>query len=177
MPASLATDPDYLTSEALTPWRRQSPPLAGHARTSAKYRRHMVQLPDGVLYIELAGDADEPAWLLPALGALSELGALPENWNSYGARRIGIHAVAGVAKLLSLIMTDTTPLPAFVPTQAGGIQIEWHERGIDLEIEVAPTATYRAALEDSSAGVDWAGDVTSDLRPLRRALVTLAGSN
>ena len=30
------------------------------------------------------------------------------------------------------------PRPAVVPTVKGGVQLEWHANGLDLEIEISP---------------------------------------
>jgi hypothetical protein len=177
MPSSLVTDEDYDAEiESVVPrWRREVLPSPSQSRVSAKYRsQHSIQLPSGSLLITLRPDAEEPGWLVPAIGLLSRLGSLPENWDSYGARSISLHSVAGVLTLLGRLMTDTTPRPALVPTRNGGIQIEWHTKGIDLEIQVSPTGLYRASFEDSRLGTEWAGDITSNLSPLREVLTRLA---
>jgi len=177
MPSSLVTDEDY-DAEIESPvprWRREVLPSPSQSRVSAKYRsQHSIQLPGGSLLITLPPDAEEPGWLASAIELLSRLGSLAENWDSYGARSISLHAVAGVLKLLAVLMTDTTPLPALVPTRNGGIQIEWHTKGIDLEIQVSPTGLYRASFEDSRRGTEWAGDVTSNLGPLREVFTRLS---
>jgi hypothetical protein len=177
MPGNLATEEDYTTTtEAPVPWwRRDAQLLPSHGRLSAKHRsRHLIKLPTAVISVEFPAGVDEPDWLLPALKSIVELGSLPDNWNSYGARPVTVHAIVGVLNLLSLIMTEATPLPAFVPTRRGGIQVEWHAGGIDVEIEVSPTGRYRASVDDPSYGLEWTGDVPADFRPLREALARLA---
>lgn len=179
MPSSLTTDPDYsAVTESPAPWwRRQAEPVSVQERISAKYRsRHMIVLRDGLLAIHFSEDLDpEPPWLLPALTSLSELGTLEDNWDSYGARSVSVNAVAGVIRLLALIMTDTMPAPTLVPTRSGGIQIEWHARGIDLEIQVESNGQrLRATIEDPKRGIEWSGDITSNLHPLGPALATIA---
>jgi hypothetical protein len=180
MAVSLAPDLDFaMTTEAFAPrWRQETWLGSVHVRASAKQPlQFAVQLPAGTILVELSGEAGEPRWFRPVLKAVSDLGSLPNNWNSYGARPVAIEAVVNVLKLLSLIMTDAIPLPALVPMSNGGIQVEWHTRGIDLEIEVTPAGGRRAALEDSNRNVEWASDATSNLSPLREALKTLAGDN
>ena len=48
---------------------------------------------------------------------------LPLNWDSYGSPKIG----EGALKVLQGLQV--------VPTSPGGIQVEWHCNGYDLEIE------------------------------------------
>jgi len=33
-------------------------------------------------------------------------------------------------------MKPATPLPQVVPSSDGGVQLEWHEKGIDLELHI-----------------------------------------
>lgn len=180
MPGNLVTDEDYNTDieSAVPSWRREVLATPRQDRVSAKNRsQHLIQWPGGSsLLITLPADAEEPKWLHPALKSLSKLGSLPNNWDSYGSQPISLHSVAGVLRLLSMLMTDSTPLPAFVPIRNGAIQIEWHTKGIDLEIQVSPTGLYQASFEDSRRGTEWAGDVTSNFSPLREVLTRLAGA-
>lgn len=178
MPGSLITDEDYNTDiESAVPWRREVLTTPRQDRVSAKNRsQHLMQWPGGSLLITLPADAEEPAWLRPAFESLSKLGSLPKNWDSYGSQRISVHSVAGVLRLLSMLMTDATPLPAFVPIRNGAIQVEWHTKGVDLEIQVSPTGLFHASFEDSRRGIEWAGDVTSNFGPLLGVLMRLAGA-
>src|SRR6476659_749758 len=77
-----------------------------------------------------------PEWLAKADETLQTLLALPPNWNSYGARTIQPDVVQATSSLLHDIARDDTPQPAIVPTVRGGVQLEWHTRGVDLEIEI-----------------------------------------
>ena len=57
---------------------------------------------------------------------------LEENWDSYGARTISQKEID--AAILALLDTSGIP-PQVVPTIGGGVQLEWHEFGCDIEIE------------------------------------------
>ncbi len=178
MPVSLISDDDYATAvDTPTPWwRRDTRPRPAEGRIAEKQRsRHLMQLPGGEISIVLPPDVDEPSWLLPSLQALYDIGSLPENWNSYDARPVAIDAIAASLRLLAVIMTEAMPLPAFVPTRRGGIQLEWHIKGIDLEIDVLPSGRLYAAFEDHSTGEEQQADITSNLQPLSQVLVRLGG--
>ena len=60
-----------------------------------------------------------------------------ENWNGYGENPITGQAVARTMSLLTKVAMDG-PEPAVVPMSDGGIQIEWHYGGTEIEIEVPP---------------------------------------
>jgi hypothetical protein len=55
-----------------------------------------------------------------------ELLRLPDNWNGYGAKRITEAAISTLGSF------------AAVPTAVGGITLEVHRDGLDIEIEIGP---------------------------------------
>ena len=80
----------------------------------------------------------------------SELVHLPTGWNSYGAKPVTNEAVeAAIAFLVEAISASQNVVaPAIVPTVRGGLQLEWHRRGVDLEIEFGPDASGSWYAED-----------------------------
>jgi hypothetical protein len=100
-------------------------------------------------------------WQSEVLGSVLRLAKLPRNWDSYGAKTIAYDTALFAMLVLDSIMQTETPIPSVVPTSAGGIQFEWHEHDIDLEIEViAPNrceywfADLRGQLPESSAPLE-----------------------
>ena len=110
----------------------------------------------------------------PTAQALIELLDLPENWDSYGARSINREIALSALQLLSETMPDDTPTPAVVPTNRGGVQLEWHTRGIDLEIEIQSIGRIYVSYEDHRSGDEWEAELTSDLTRLSDALSELS---
>jgi|GEM_PF-7100624 len=86
-------------------------------------------------------------WIVPALQKVSELGFLPPNWNSYGARPIRPEIAQVAIGLLLNVLLPGDPLPAVVPTARGGIMLEWHEAGVDLEIDIRSPNVIHVWLE------------------------------
>jgi hypothetical protein len=76
-----------------------------------------------------------PPWLKPTTLALLDLLQLPRNWDGYGAVQIREQIAQDALMVLVEIMDDDTPVPSIVPLSDGGIQIEWHRHGQNLEIE------------------------------------------
>lgn len=102
-----------------------------------------------------------PSWLKATTAALNELARLPENWDSYGAGTIRQSYILAAMDLLLRIMRDNTPPPSVVPTNRGSVLLEWHLRGIDLEIEVAAHGQFHVVFEDVREGTEWEADVSS----------------
>ena len=89
----------------------------------------------------------DPPWLFPFLAALHRAAQLESNWDSYGAIPVRARTVIGSVSVMDRIMQDDSPEPSVVPLADGGVQLEWHRGGVDLEIEVGsdgrPSGYYR----------------------------------
>lgn len=112
------------------------------------------------------GWTSSDAWFFPVRESIYGLLSLRDNWDSYGASAVKQDLAATAADILQSIMDPDTRIPAVVPTTRGGIQIEWHASGIDLEIEIESTARITAFYEDSATGLRWERELTSDLHTI-----------
>ncbi len=143
-------------------WRqddsRSSPSGGELAEKTPHPRTWKYHFPDGAIGIRLR--TDPPGWLKPTFERLGRLLEMPANWDSYGAVPIDPYRVLAALNLLVLLMRDDTPAPAVVPTSRGGTQLEWHTRGIDLEIEALSGHRLVVFFEDSSSGEEWEGQVS-----------------
>ena len=77
---------------------------------------------------------------------------LPENWDSYGAQPICPDVIEFAAKWIPTLLQSGTPEPAVVPTARGALQLEWHRKGIDLEIYIDSPQDIRFFAEDLATG-------------------------
>ncbi len=101
----------------------------------------------------LAGPA--PEWLPETIQRLNHLLALPGNWDSEGAQRIGQAAAVMTLQLLVQAASIGAPRPTVGPTVEGGLQVEWHTCAIDLEIETLSSGRFDVLFEDQHTGADW----------------------
>jgi len=102
--------------------------------------------------IRLHGFSANPAVLVAALRSLYSLTELRTGWNSYAARPIQPDVIDHVARWIPTLLQQTTPEPAIVPRVRGGLQLEWHRNGVDLEIYVDSPTDIRFEAEDSKSG-------------------------
>lgn len=114
----------------------------------------------------IRAEGEEPAWLMPTLHAMGEILSLPPNWDSYGANPVNAFSLVSALDLLVATMRPETPTPTVVPTSRGGLQLEWHTRGIDLEVEIESAARSYVRYDDRMREVTWEAVITSNLRPL-----------
>jgi hypothetical protein len=118
------------------------------------------------VYIYHSKGVSLPTWLHVLTGSAFRLLALPMDWDSYGGQQVIPKSIEAAIGLLSLFMADHSPLPSLVPTSAGGVQVEWHTKGVDLEIEVAPDGVAFAQLEEGGT-LRWEGGAEENIASLR----------
>lgn len=120
--------------------------------------RLLIEIPEGA-----------PDWLLPTVQAMGHLLTLESGWDSYGAARIHPENVEAALRLLLNVMKEATPAPSVVPTSSGGVQLEWHVSGVDLEIETLSAQRFSVFFEDyDSKEQPEELEIVSDLRPLTK---------
>lgn len=108
----------------------------------------------------------EPDWIDAVNEVIDDLSKLKEDWDSYRARPIQASAVQAAKRLLADSASLNTPRPKVGPTCLGGVQIEWHRKGYDVEIDVGPEGAVSAFIQHvPSDQVLWDGRV-DDLRKL-----------
>ena len=128
-------------------------------RSGFKKRRMILTIP-----------APRPAWLDPTLDRAASLLLLPFNWDRAGAPPVEPSAIQHALDALSLFMADRSSLPHWTPTVTGGVQLDWHERGIDLEIAFEPNDSEGCAVfsDHGNPSADWDGPVGPNLTRLRK---------
>jgi hypothetical protein len=115
-----------------------------------------------------------PNWFGKTVASLDELSRLPANWDSYGAAPVFQPAIRSAVSLLASVARQDTPAPAVVPTNRGAVLLEWHTRGIDLEVEIQGPNRMHVLFEDSHDRTQWEGDVGADWTRLTECIDRLS---
>lgn len=122
-----------------------------------------------------------PPWAVHAEQELQQLVDLPAGWDGHRGKRMAEAAVEAVVRVLDGCMTERTPFPQYFPLPDGGVQVEWHANGHDIEVEadaagsvyvLATTTDPRRTRVDAQLASTVAD--TSVLNELRSALHDLA---
>jgi catechol 2,3-dioxygenase-like lactoylglutathione lyase family enzyme len=119
------------------------------------------------VYVEGAG---LPWWFDDYLNReLSRLFALPAGWDGPSAEEVTVEAITEAVSVLAAVAGEAAPAPQFFPLRDGGIQVEWHIGGNDIEIEVngAGQAYVFAARSDGQTVADGEVEANRDASPLR----------
>lgn len=96
-----------------------------------------LSLQEQEVLVRIRGNAgiSSPKWFNQTVLDLVGLMWLPGDWSSDNPKRIERGVVQRMLGVLLTVLDPDTPPPTIVPTRRGGIQVEWHQNGIDLEIE------------------------------------------
>ncbi len=113
-------------------------------------------------------------WQTEVLGRLCTLLQLPQNWDGYGTPSLRRDACMFALEILERVMQPRTPLPQVVPSSVGGIQLEWHERDVDLELHIATPYRCELWFEDHRTGQEPVSlELTNDFSAFQAAIATL----
>lgn len=176
MTVTLTDIPYTISDRELTYGELGSSAVRDAVLTRLQYDPYEISLafPGGTMAIRVDGEV--PRWLETTASVLKELLWLEPNWDSYGALPVDVHEALAVLELLGRIMQHDGPAPQLVPTNRGGIQIEWHCSGIDIEIESLAPKRFLVSYEDSNLSdeAEWEQDLGSDWARLSDVLDRLS---
>ncbi len=127
--------------------------------------------------VSIAGEhpqsLSDSKWFMPTTIGLLALMQLPEGW-TYGGKRIHPRALEAMLETLTSILSPNAPPPTIVPTAQGGVQAEWHQNRITLEIDATPFGLleffYKSPIMEQEGKVDTA--TIADLRRFSQNLLT-----
>ena len=138
--------------------------VESHAVPEVAYWSQVVPLGGG---LRISLDRHTPPWLFIVLGRLQHLIALRPNWDSYGARPIDPNAVVFALEFLRTSLPHDGKAPQIVPTSTGGLQLEWHANGVDLEVEVDPSGDVSLSFDQAGRSEERTGSAlaTEALEP------------
>lgn len=99
----------------------------------------------------------------------------PANWDGYNSPPVRNDvALFALTILESIIQTQPrTPVPQVVPSAAGGVQLEWHEKDIDLEVNFSAPYECELWFEDHRTNAKISKDLTNDFSDLKKPIILL----
>jgi hypothetical protein len=113
----------------------------------------------------------EPRWRARVEARFKEIRRLRYGWDGYAAAPIGLSGIGFARSVLESTMATHTPAPSIVPTHGGGLQLEWHEGGADIELMIYRPfeAELSAAFADGRPTIEELA-LSTDFGPLAQAL-------
>lgn len=101
------------------------------------------------------------AWLEPIRAQFSELLALPANWDGRGSAAIKQDTLMFAVMFLFQTLPANAQVPGIIPLGNGGIQLIWHGRRGELEIEIVGPFQVEVFFQDEN-GTESAWRVSND---------------
>lgn len=80
---------------------------------------------------------------------------LPRGWNSYDAEPVSDAAFEQATEFLTMYLVEGVAYPVLVPTVRGGVQLEWHRQGVDVEVEISPDGSVSWCADDRRTGEEF----------------------
>lgn len=116
---------------------------------------------------EIAAD-EIPTWIERVAMQFDAISALPDDWDSYGARAADDETLKSASQLLEILISSTPALtpPHINPTRDGGIQFEWETGCRYLEIEILGPYEAHYYFEDKSDGTCGEGRISEGFVPM-----------
>lgn len=75
-------------------------------------------------------------WVESLRWRLDELTSLPVGWDGYLGQPVSFQCANFVVNMLERLCRERVPAPSLVPGSDGSIQVEWHRKGFDVELDV-----------------------------------------
>ena len=112
--------------------------------------------------IRIQVESPAAPWLREAIAEIQELTSLRADWDTYAASPIqATSATEAVLFLVDNAHADIA-MPAVVPLRNGGVQLEWHRGGLDLEVSFSNEGSL-VYFEDGAETVEAPSSEASDL--------------
>ena len=108
-----------------------------------------------------------PEQILRALDRAIELFQLPGDWNSHGAEPVSDAAFEQTVGFLTTYLVEGVAGPDLVPTARGGVQLEWHRQGVDIEVEVSPDGVVSWCADDRQTGEEFEATLAGQEETIR----------
>jgi hypothetical protein len=120
----------------------------------------------------------KPEWEREVVAALVRYTQLSEGWDSYGGKPLRSDTGMFALQVLSGVMSQFIPTPSVVPVATGGVQFEWHQNYLDIELYIAePNDCELTVIDHADGGRVEVTKIKTDLRPIRRSVLKLVDYN
>ena len=130
--------------------------------------------PSGRLTTSAFGINRTPIWLVSTSDRINELVRLPLGWDGHDGRPVNFDVADFAVQFLLQTLEPDGPAPLVVPLSYGGLQLEWHEQGIDLEIEVEAPNRIFVSFEDGESGEEFEQEFSTDYTEVTHIMRILA---
>ena len=109
-------------------------------------------------------------WQQDAYGRLVHLMSLNRGWDGSESPAVRPEIATFAWSALASVMVPSTPVPFIAPVSGGGLQLEWHSGGLDIELYIPQPSRAELYIEYGDGRDRVERDLTTDLEPLSSAI-------
>jgi hypothetical protein len=91
-------------------------------------------------------------WVDDTVDRLGEIAELAPGWDGHGGNPPQPAYIVEAVTFLASVMRPETPAPSIVPTSDGGLQLEWHRAGLDVEVLFSPEEDNSIYIHERASG-------------------------
>lgn len=157
---------DRPVASAITTQRTRRQPST-QVRPAGQFLSVRALLEPRWVQFALVDDRDQdwrPPWVPYTEVQLTRLLALPKGWDGRWAEPVTESAMRIAVAVLAGVMTDDGACPQLFPLPDGGIQVEWHAAGEDVEVEIERDGSAHALVVDATGEVTVEGEFSPSTR-------------
>jgi hypothetical protein len=118
-----------------------------------------------------------PPWQNSVVNTLCRFLELPVGWDSYNGRPLRHDTGMFTLQLLNSVLLASTPAPHIVPIANGGVQAEWHQNHLDVELYISAPYACELTVIDHLQNTSETVSLTTNFDRLSAALKTLVDYN
>ena len=118
-----------------------------------------------------------PPWQSDVVNSLCRFLELPVGWDGYNGRPLRHDTGMFTLQLLSNVLLASTPTPHIVPISDGGVQVEWHQNQLDVELYISAPYACELTVIDHLQNTTETVSLTTNFDQLSAALKTLVDYN
>lgn len=117
-----------------------------------------------------AFNLSRPDWRQAAERRLNQIIRLPAGWDGHQGKPVNATIASYAYRLLeALLVRPGVPLASITPLSYGGLVLEWHRKGWDVEIEIDAPASHHVYTHELASGTErelWLGLRLDQLRDI-----------
>ena len=128
---------------------------------------------NAIAFAETESKPTSVCWLEPTVRTLQDLLQLPQDWDGYGSVQVREDIAQQVLMALVEVMENDSCAPSVVSLSDGGVQVEWHRRGRNLEIEFPADEAPNFYYYEDESGFEGEGQVSRSYEQIRTYVARL----
>jgi hypothetical protein len=114
------------------------------------------------------------AWADKVGDRLATLLQLPQGWDGHNGRPVSRSTASYAMHVIAKLVGPGVPAPSIVAGSYGGLQIEWHRKGWDIEFEIIAPNNIFALARNVATGEEEETKVETDLNALQQFVARIA---